>query len=66
MSMAEYLTDLINTLTKINKQSWTIIQTVNNNNLDDLTKEEAGAYEQETLDKASAVMTGLTELFQRV
>ena len=63
MTMAEYIGELKNTLVKVNKQSWTLVSMLDENRQ---TKEEAGEYEQETLEKAKAALTSLTEVFGRL
>lgn len=63
MTMVEYIGELKNTLVKVNKQSWTLVSMLDENSQ---TKEEAGEYEQETLEKAKTALTSLTEVFGRL
>ena len=63
MTMAEYIGELKNTLVKVNKQSWTLVSMLDENSQ---IKEEAGEYEQETLEKSKAALTSLTEVFGRL
>jgi hypothetical protein len=63
MSMGEYISELRNTLFKINKQSWTLVSMLDENSQD---KEEAGAYEQETLDKAKSALATVIEILGRL
>lgn len=63
MTMAEYIGELKNTLVKVNKQSWTLVSMLDENSQ---SKEEAGEYEQETLEKAKAALTNVSEVFGRL
>lgn len=63
MNMAEYVAELKNTLVKVNKQSWTLVSMLDENSQN---KEEAGEYEQETLEKARAALTNVSEVFGRL
>ena len=63
MTMAEYIGELKNTLVKVNKQSWTLVSMLDENSQN---KEEAGEYEQETLEKARAALTNVSEVFGRL
>ena len=63
MSMAEYISELKNTLVKINKQSWTLVSMLDENSQ---SKEEAGEYETETLEKAKSALANVTEVFGRL
>ena len=63
MNMAEYISELKNTLVKINKQSWTLVSMLDENNQ---SKEEAGDYETETLEKAKSALANVTEVFGRL
>lgn len=63
MSMAEYISELKNTLVKINKQSWTLVSMLDENSQ---SKEEAGDYETETLEKAKSALANVTEVFGRL
>ena len=63
MSMAEYISELKNTLVKINKQSWTLVSMLDENSQ---SKEEAGDYENETLEKAKSALANVTEVFGRL
>ena len=63
MNMAEYVAELKNTLVKVNKQSWTLVSMLDENSQN---KEEAGEYKQETLEKARAALTNVSEVFGRL
>lgn len=63
MTMAEYVSELKNTLFKINKQSWTLVSMLDANNQND---DEAGEFELETLAKAKAALVNVTEVFGRL
>jgi hypothetical protein len=63
MTMAQYIGELKNTLVKVNKQSWTLVSMLDENSQ---SKEEAGEYEQETLEKAKAALTNVSEVFGRL
>jgi hypothetical protein len=63
MTMAEYIGELKNTLVKVNKQSWTLVSMLDENSQN---KEEAGEYEAETLEKAKAALTNVSEVFGRL
>lgn len=63
MTMAEYIGELKNTLFKVNKQSWTLVSMLDDNSQN---KEEAGKYEQETLEKAKTALTAISEVFGRL
>lgn len=63
MIMAEYIGELKNTLVKVNKQSWTLVSMLDENSQN---KEEAGEYEQETLEKAKTALTAVSEVFGRL
>ena len=63
MTMAEYIGELKNTLVKVNKQSWTLVSMLDENSQN---KEEAGEYEQETLDKAKAALGTVIEVLGRL
>lgn len=65
MKKAEYITELKNTLNKINRQSWTEIKMLENNEPADLTK-EAGPEELETLNKAKYALLTVTEILGRI
>lgn len=65
MKQAEYITELKNTLNKINRQSWTEIKMLENNEPADLTK-EAGPEEFETLNKAKCALLTVTEILGRI
>ena len=66
MNMAEYTTELKNFLTKINKLTWTEVKMLENKNLAELEKKEAGPEEQETIDKARQVLIAVTELLEKI
>ena len=62
MTMADYVTELKNMLTKINKQSWTEIKMLEN--LD--TAKETGQVEQVTLEKAKQALTLVMEILGNI
>lgn len=65
MSMSEYLTELKNTLNKINRQTWTEIKMLEGDKIEDPSR-QAGPEEQETLNKAKQALTSVTEILGRI
>lgn len=63
MNMAEYISELKNTLVKINKQSWTLVSMLD---AKDQSTEEAGNYELETLEKAKVALANVADVFGRL
>jgi len=61
MNMADYLTELKDTLNKINRQSYTEIKMIENKNVDEPTK-EIGNMEDKTLARAKTALTMINEI----
>lgn len=66
MNMAEYITNLKNFLTKINRLTWTEVKMLENKKLNELESKEAGPEEQENLDKAREILILSTELLEKI
>ena len=64
MNQAEYITDLKNTLFKINRQSWTELKMLENRT--GMTASNASQEEQETLDKAKQALSLITEILEKI
>ena len=63
MNMAEYVTEIRNTLFKINRQSWTELKMLENHFG---TPKKAGQEEQEILDKAKQALSLVTEILEKI
>ena len=61
MNVADYLTELKDTLNKINRQSYTEIKMIENKNVDESAK-EIGNKEDKTLTKAKVALTMINEI----
>lgn len=66
MSMAEYITELLNTLLKINRQSWTIHQLLSKKELIMDAEQKAGDNEMATLEKTKNILQSLNEVYGRL
>ena len=66
MTKAEYIAELVNTLIKINRQSWTIHQLLSKKELIMDAEKQAGSDELETLEKTKAIMQSLNEVYGRL
>lgn len=64
MNMAEYVTEIRNTLFKINRQSWTELKMIEN--LFGSPTKEAGQEELEILDKAKQALSLVTEILEKI
>ena len=61
MTVADYLTELKDTLNKVNRQSYTEIKMIENKNVDEPTK-EIGNMEDKTLTRAKVALTMINEI----
>lgn len=64
MTKAEYITDLKNTLIKINRQSWTEIKMLENNSIK--SSEEASPEDMETLNEAKNALTSVAGILGKI
>lgn len=64
MTKAEYITDLKNTLIKINRQSWTEIKMLENNSIK--SSEEANPEDMETLNEAKNALTSVAGILGKI
>ena len=66
MTKAEYIAELVNTLIKINRQSWTIHQLLSKKELIMDAEKQAGTDELETLEKTKVILQSLNEVYGRL
>lgn len=66
MTKADYITDLKNTLIKINRQTWTEIKMLENGSIKISDTQEASPEDMETLEKAKDVLTSVAGILGKI